>query len=143
MDTLFERYVTAVLREMAIMPPGDLETVAQDTHILDLDRQVTVKPDVVVYRGETPVLALDAKYKLDDPNADIYQALAYCHALKVPRAILAYPASEAIAAMRYLIQPDGKTEVVLLPLNLSGDVIDLKRQTRVFVEAVWQEVASA
>jgi 5-methylcytosine-specific restriction endonuclease McrBC regulatory subunit McrC len=143
MDTLFERYVAAVLRETATIPPNGLEVVAPDWSILDLDRQVTVKPDVVVYRGETPVLALDAKYKLDDPNADVYQALAYCHALKVPRAILAYPASEGIAAMRHRIRPDGKTEVVLLPFDLSGDVIDLKRQTKVFVEAVCQEVGSA
>jgi hypothetical protein len=46
-----------------------------------------------------------------------------------------------IAALHHRIRPDGKTEVVLLPLDLSGDVTDLRRQTEAFVEAVWREVA--
>jgi 5-methylcytosine-specific restriction enzyme subunit McrC len=141
MDTLFERYVTTVLQETVVTARRGLEVIAPGWHTLDLDRQVTVKPDVVMYREEIPVLALDAKYKLYDPNSDVYQALAYCHSLGVPRAILAYPASEEIAALRHRIRPDGKTEVVLLPFELSGDVTDLRRQTEAFVEAVWREVA--
>jgi 5-methylcytosine-specific restriction enzyme subunit McrC len=140
MNTLFERYVTIALQEAAGMQEG-LSVMPQDVHTLDLDRQVTVKPDVVVYRGDLPCLALDAKYKRDDPNIDVYQVLAYCHALGIPRAVLAYPASERIVAMRHRIRPAGGVEVALLPLDLSGGVTDLRRQTRVFAQSVWWEAA--
>lgn len=33
--------------------------------------------------------------------------------------------------------------VVLLPFDLSGDLNDLARQTRMFVECVWREAALA
>lgn len=140
MNTLFERYVTVVMQE-AVARRGDLGVIPQDVHTLDLDGQVMVKPDVVVYRGDAPALVLDAKYKRDDPNADIYQALAYCHALGLPWAVLAYPASEGIAATRHRIQPDAGIEVVLLPLDLSGDVADLRRQAEAFVDTIWREIA--
>ena len=119
----------------------DLNVVPQDVHTLDLDAQVIVKPDVVAYRENLPCLALDAKYKRDDPNTDVYQVLAYCHALGIPRAILAYPTSEGVAAVRHRIRPTGGVEVVSLPLDLSGDVADLRRQTQAFTESVWSEAA--
>jgi 5-methylcytosine-specific restriction endonuclease McrBC regulatory subunit McrC len=116
---------------------------AQDPRALDLDRQVIVKPDVVLYQKDVPALALDAKYKLQEHNADIYQALAYCHALRIRRAVLAYPASQDIASLRHRIRPDANIEVVLLPLDLSGGMIDLRRQTQAFVDAVWHEATVA
>jgi 5-methylcytosine-specific restriction enzyme subunit McrC len=140
MNALFERYVTVALEE-ASTKRSSLSVVPQDTHALDLNRQVLVKPDVVVYCDDTPGLALDAKYKCEDPNTDIYQALAYCHALGLRRTVLAYPASEGIAALRHRIRPDAGSEVVLLPFNLSGDIADLRRQTEAFAESVWREVA--
>lgn len=139
MNSLFERYVAAVLQQEAAGRRG-LIVVDQDTHTLDLDRQVTVRPDVVLYCGDVPSLAVDAKYKCDDHNADVYQALAYCHALGVPRAVLVYPTNEGFAALRHHIRPDASMEVTLLPLDLSGGVVDLRRQTGVFVEAVWFEM---
>ena len=99
-----------------------------------------VKPDVVVYRDGKHSLALDAKYKLDDSGSDVYQVLAYCHALGVSRAVLAYPASEGIAAARHRIRPTGDVDVILKPLDLSGDVTDLEQQTQTFVTSVWREL---
>jgi 5-methylcytosine-specific restriction enzyme subunit McrC len=138
MNALFERYVTIILQEAASSQSG-LSVVPQDVHTLDLAGQVIVKPDVVAYQENLPCLALDAKYKRDDPNTDVYQVLAYCHALGIPRAILAYPASEGVAAVRHRIRPTGGVEVVSLPLDLSGDVADLRRQTQAFTESVWSE----
>lgn len=138
MNSLFERYVTAVLQEAAV-EHGDLSVIAQDVHSLDLDRQVVVRPDVVVYRGDVPGLALDVKYKLDEASMDIYQAMAYCHALGLQQAVLVYPASEGIAAVCHRIRPRGDIEVVTLSLDLSGGVADLRRQTRAFVKSVWRE----
>jgi len=138
MNTLFERYVTAVLKEAAA-GRSDLRVVDQDPQTLDLDRQVNVRPDVVLYRNEVPALALDAKYKRAEPGTDVYQALAYCHALKLPCTVLVYPAGAGIAALRHRIKPPGSIEVVRLTLDLSGTVVDLERQTREFVASVWRE----
>lgn len=138
MNILFERYVTVTLQGIAT--GSNLQVIAPDIHALDLDRHVMVKPDAVIYRGNQPGLALDAKYKCDDPNTDVYQALGYSHALGLPRAVLVYLASERIAAARHRIRPDANIEIILLPLDLSGDVADLRRQTRAFVDSVWREV---
>lgn len=43
--------------------------------------------------------------------------------------------------MRHRIRPAGSVEVALFPLDLSGDVADLRRQTRVFAQSVWSEAA--
>jgi 5-methylcytosine-specific restriction enzyme subunit McrC len=142
MNALFEQYVTAVLQEAMAFRNGWVLT-AQDPRTLDLDRRVIVRPDIVLYHKDMPVLALDAKYKLQEHNADIYQALAYCHALGIGQAILAYPASEGITPLRHRIRPDADVEVDLLPLDLSGGLADLKRQTQAFVDAVWREATFA
>jgi 5-methylcytosine-specific restriction enzyme subunit McrC len=141
MNRLFEQYVTVVLEETAAQRRG-LSVIGQDTqYTLDVGGQMTVKPDVVVYGEDTRCLALDAKYKCADQNVDVYQVVAYCHALGLPRGVLAYPASEGISDARHRIRPGGEMEVAILSLDLSGDVADLRRQTRTFVEAVWGEVA--
>jgi 5-methylcytosine-specific restriction enzyme subunit McrC len=91
MDTLFERFTAAWLASR-IAPPWNLAT--QDRTPLDLSGRVTMRPDLVLYhRGQSRLVA-DTKYKLaaGNPNeSDLYQALAYCRALRVRRAVLLYP----------------------------------------------------
>jgi 5-methylcytosine-specific restriction enzyme subunit McrC len=56
---------------------------------------LSLRPDIVLYRGERVLAAIDAKWKRlrRGPEADdLHQALAYAAILGAPRAILVYPA---------------------------------------------------
>jgi 5-methylcytosine-specific restriction enzyme subunit McrC len=91
MDSLFERFTAAWLAAR-ITPPWSVAT--QDRTPLDLTAHVTMRPDLVLYHRGRARLVADTKYKLaaGDPNrSDLYQALAYCRALRVRRAVLLYP----------------------------------------------------
>jgi 5-methylcytosine-specific restriction enzyme subunit McrC len=50
-----------------------------------------MRPDLVLRQGEIPVLVLDAKWKKDAVQQDIYQVLAYCAVLGGKQAMLVYP----------------------------------------------------
>lgn len=58
-----------------------------------------IKPDLVWLRDGAPVAVVDAKYKQERPagypEADLYQMLAYCTALRLPRGHLVYARGNA------------------------------------------------
>ena len=93
MAKVFEDFVCATLGERLRNASGIVQT--QDPWYLDRDRQVRMKPDLVWYRdGEAPTAVIDAKYKAEKPDgfpdADLYQMLAYCTALRLPIGHLVY-----------------------------------------------------
>lgn len=142
MNKLFEDYLTAILRER--LAASELSLIAQDqSHRLDLDRQLPVKPDVVIYCDASPCLAIDAKYRTKGPGSDAYQALAYCHALGIPKALLVYPASENVAPARHRIRPAGEIEVRTQTLDLSGDLGALRQEAALFGDRVWHQANRA
>jgi len=138
MNTLFEKYIEKILEDAAVK--SGLSCKTQDTNYLALGNQIQVKPDVVIYDRLDPMLAIDAKYKTNDPNADIYQALAYCHALKIPKTILVYPESQGVTKKRFRIQPDGEYEIGPAVIDLSGSVEELNDQANQFTEALLAEI---
>lgn len=76
--------------------------------------------DVVHLVGDEPRLVFDAKYKVADgtgryPNADLFQMLAYCTALGVPRAWLVYAGGRRPAER--LVRNTG-VRIVEYPLDL-------------------------
>ena len=93
MPLLFEEFVTVALREELQGRYGG-RVVGQDLHFLDRAARVKLYPDIVWYRHDRPIAVADAKYKAEQPsgypNADLYQMLAYCTALKLPRGHLIY-----------------------------------------------------
>ncbi len=50
-----------------------------------------MRPDLVLHQADVPVLVLDAKWKKEAVQQDIYQVLAYGAALGVKQAVLVYP----------------------------------------------------
>lgn len=95
MPAVFEAFVTKALgRELESRYSG--ESVAQDASwFLDAGRSVALRPDLVWYsRPGRPGIVVDAKYKAESvagfPNADVYQMLAYCSALRLPVGHLVY-----------------------------------------------------
>lgn len=118
MDWLFERYLGVVLKRAA--GAWDVQVVEQEHHTLDHAGQFSVRPDVVLYRQGRPQLVVDAKYKLDGAHGDLYQMLAYCHAVGLSKGILVYPASEAAPSGELAIRGPGDALIRYLTLDLSG-----------------------
>ena len=89
---------------------------------------MTVRPDIVLRQGEQKLLVVDAKYKLDAHIADVYQALAYCHALGLSRAVLVHPLHEATPSGWIAVRGPGDVSVCYQALDLRGDPIQLEQQ---------------
>lgn len=94
---VFEDFLTTALTE-AFRPRGGW-CRSQDRHHLDVDSKIVMKPDLVWYLDEQPVAVIDAKYKAEKPagfpDADLYQMLAYCTALKLNDGHLVYAKGNA------------------------------------------------
>jgi 5-methylcytosine-specific restriction enzyme subunit McrC len=134
MNWLFEKYVSAVLTNAAGI--WEIELHAQSRHALDTKGDVTVIPDIILFDHDVPLLIIDAKYKLAPNKADIYQMLAYCHALGVEEAILVHPLSEHIQEDVVTIRKPGRIRVHYMSLNLDGGPEELEEHNQEFVERV-------
>lgn len=135
MNELFEKYVGAVLRRAA--GRWDVEVREQDTqHTLDVGKSVTVKPDVVLYHHDEPLLVIDAKYKLKAAREDLYQVLAYCHALELSEAVLVHPTSEQAPGGQVEIRGPGGIRVRYLSLDLRGGPESLEMQGQALANQV-------
>jgi 5-methylcytosine-specific restriction enzyme subunit McrC len=88
MNTLFERFVERVVREAA--EQAGWELVAQAPR--RLTARVAMFPDLVLRDGGRDCAVADAKYKEPEEwyNSDLYQLLAYCAALGLPRGLSIY-----------------------------------------------------
>jgi 5-methylcytosine-specific restriction enzyme subunit McrC len=94
MNRLFERYVAAGLQTL-LGRQQEFEILIQSRAQLDRDGYIAIAPDIILARNHQPALIIDTKYKVAERAADdCYQMLAYCLALNVRRAVLAYPAWE-------------------------------------------------
>ncbi len=106
---------------------------------------VSMDVDVVhLDQGGTPQVVFDAKYKLasstgEYANADHYQMLAYCTALKVPVAWLIYAGGGN--DIRRGIKNTG-VEVVAAPLNLSSSPDDVLARVREIALCALDETAT-
>ncbi|MCX5210080.1 McrC family protein [Kitasatospora sp. NBC_00240] len=128
MNTLFEDFVTAALRE-AVREYG-LTARLQDRHHLDTVGRLRIRPDLVVYAadGRTPVGVVDAKYKTEKtkgyPSADLYQMLAYCTVLGLDEGHLVYAAGRTdghVHEVRGSVGPHGQG------VRLHQHALDLNR----------------
>mgnify|MGYP000476037742 CR=1 FL=1 len=134
MDVLFERYVGVVLRQTAWA--WNVQVLEQRSRYLDVSRQVEVKPDVILTWQGTPLLVLDAKYKLAAAQDDIYQMLAYCHALGLQEGVLVHPAHEGAPSGVMTIRGPGDVRVRYLTLDLRGGLAEVEAQGRSLAEKV-------
>lgn len=105
MARVFEDFVTVALREA--LSAGGGHCVLQASHHLDEDDAIRIVPDFVHYADDgTPHAVADAKYKAERPegfpDADLYQMLAYCTALRLPDGHLVYAKGNASHAAHRL-----------------------------------------
>jgi 5-methylcytosine-specific restriction enzyme subunit McrC len=94
MDVVFETFVCAALGE-ALRARVVGAWARQPRMHLDVAGRVEIKPDFAFRVAGRPVAIADAKYKagFERRRDDLYQMVAYCAALGVPRGHLVYAAS--------------------------------------------------
>lgn len=142
MPNVFERYVAA--RVGHHLNAAGVALTAQDrSWWLDVDRVISLRPDLVLRRGDRVVTVADTKYKNLSVNAgspangDVYQAVAYALALGVSTAHLIYVAGEVDS--RHLgVEVAGVTVYVhSVPLAGSPETLEATMATlaRVLVES--------
>jgi 5-methylcytosine-specific restriction enzyme subunit McrC len=102
---------------------------AQWTGSLDDQARVPIRPDLTWWAGRHCRAVADVKYKLASDgtsNSDIYQMLAYCIALDLPRGYLICAAGEDEPSS-YAIRNAG-IEIVVKALDLAAEPARLLEQ---------------
>ena len=129
MPVLFEEFVTVALREALEARYGG-RVAGQDLRFLDLAGRVRMYPDIVWYRRGVAVAVAAAKYKAEQPsgypNADLYQMLAYCTALRLPRGHLVHAKGSGEPA-RHVVREAG-IEILAHALDLDAGLRSLLTQ---------------
>lgn len=124
MDRLFEDVVVEGLR--GLFPPH-VRWIRQPKGLsLDEHGHITIRPDAVAWsRG--PRLVVDVKYKAtaDAKSSDLYQLVAYAHALQAPHGALVYATG---VRDRHLRVRGGGPDVEVLHLDLDCDQEELQRR---------------
>lgn len=146
MATVFENFVTIALQEALDMYPG--ETHGQYEAELDEPEagyrrrdRVKMYVDIVHSVNDEPAIVFDAKYKAASgsdvyPNADYYQMLAYCTALKVRGAWLVYAGSGNIRQRRI---SNTAVSVIEFPIDISQQPNALLERVQALANQAFQE----
>jgi 5-methylcytosine-specific restriction enzyme subunit McrC len=132
MAKVYEDFLTAALGR-SLQPFGGI-CRPQDTQYLDVDARIAIRPDLVWYRDGVPAAVVDAKYKVEKPSgfpdADLYQMLAYCTALRLGVGHLVYAKGNAVVH-RHEVRHSGiaiathTIDLALDPAQLMAQVDDL------------------
>ena len=146
MARVYEDFVGTALTEALARYPGG--TRLQYPSRLDLPEgdgrpRISMAVDVVHTVRGRPTLVFDAKYKAASPtgtypNADHYQMLAYCTALKVPTAWLVY--ANGPQGRRRIVNSD--VTVMEHSLDLSTGPADLLAQVDALAATAWDEATA-
>ena len=139
MAKVFEDFVTVALAE-ALRRHGGRAVCQATGHHLDVASQVRIRPDLVWYLLGEEHAVVDAKYKAEKPSgfpdADLYQMLAYCTALGLPRGHLVYAKGNEDPA-RHVVRNAG-TEITCRALDLEQPAATLLAE----VDRIAEEMAA-
>jgi 5-methylcytosine-specific restriction enzyme subunit McrC len=130
MNEVFERYLYARLRD-SFKPYGGEVRSSRIGH-LDHERGIPLEPDITWWRGGVCRGVIDAKYKSlfegsTMPNADAYQMLAYCIALRLPRGFLVYAKDAGAGIRRHTVVVHGY-EIHVRSVDVTLEPRDLEAQ---------------
>ncbi len=140
MDDVYQEFLTRLVEEQA--KPFGLRLRRPGGLFLAEGHRVPVDPDIVLTDGHRVRAVIDAKYKLIDANADVYQALAYAKALDVDRVALVYPADGEVAAHSYSVLNDDTVVLVrTVPVGHGGaGFVDLESRARIAATSLVREL---
>lgn len=143
MNEIFEAFLSASLRE-ALQAYGGRVRLQDSSAALDVAARIGLKPDITWWRDGACRAVLDAKYKrltgTSAPNADIYQMLAYCTALKLRRGYLVYAKDGERASRIHAIRNTG-TEVVVHAIDVEQLPDEVLREVNALARAIAGEKA--
>jgi 5-methylcytosine-specific restriction enzyme subunit McrC len=119
MNKVFEDFLTAELGA-ALQRQGGGQVKPQQQMALDVAGELTIRPDLTWWSQGRCLAVADIKYKAlsgrQPPEADIYQLLAYCTALRLPVGHLVYAHGEATPTT-YVIGA-AATRIIVSTINL-------------------------
>lgn len=122
MNRLFEVFVCRKLQKA--LAPARIRVDAQATFPFDVAGQAVIKPDLMIRGPNGRQIVADTKYKIGtrpEPS-DLYQMLTYCCVRRISHGILITAGNGA--PQQYQVH-DGKTVIVVTPVNLSGSVSNI------------------
>ena len=139
MAKVFEDFVATALAEAWAARPG--ATRLQYPATLDVEGDISMRVDVVHTVDGRPRIVADAKYKLESasgryPNADHYQMLGYCTALRVPVGWLVYASGSGGPVTRCV--REAEVQIVEYPLKLDVRPAVLLQQVNDLAAAAWE-----
>jgi 5-methylcytosine-specific restriction enzyme subunit McrC len=122
MAKVFEDFICTTLGERLRLVSGTVRT--QDPWFLDRAGAVRMKPDLVWYADDgSPAAVIDAKYKAEKPegfpDADLYQMLAYCTAMRLPVGNLVYAKGNEQGATHQVVGADVTLRAHTIDLSAS------------------------
>jgi 5-methylcytosine-specific restriction enzyme subunit McrC len=140
MDKVFEEFVRQLMAEQAQL--RGLRLWASSGLRLDRGGAVPIEPDVVLSDGRQVRVAIDAKYKRESPQADVYQALAYAKGLGLMRVALIYPEDGEVTPERHEIRHDDVEVLVrVIPVSHHGKgFVALERRARMAASSLLAEL---
>lgn len=128
MAKVFEDFVTVALGGALAAVAG--RCVGQRQEYLDEGQMVSMNPDLTWIVDDAPAAVIDAKYKAEKPagfpNADVYQMLAYCTALRLPVGHLVY--AKGNEAARSAVVRHAGIEIRCHTLDLDASPSNLRTQ---------------
>lgn len=141
MEQVFERCCTRRL-ERAVAGSDRFRIKAQFStaaHVPQPDLPVlTMRPDVVLFDRDRPVLVLDMKWKSSPfVRSDLYQILSYCAVLGCRRGFLVYPGSHN-KMWNYSFRPNS-LHVTLRKLRVTGSPDECEQSLRELVQFILRE----
>jgi 5-methylcytosine-specific restriction enzyme subunit McrC len=134
---LFEAFICQILRDRV---SGSLRVDTQDRIYLDRGERILMKPDILIRRGGTVILAGDCKYKRlesdEFKNHDVYQVLAYCTATNTRKGLLVYPLHQRDTSDTVQIQ---NTDIVVrqVTIDLGKELAELVSSCNSFADEVF------
>jgi 5-methylcytosine-specific restriction enzyme subunit McrC len=137
MNAVFEDFLTTALREALIKHGGEVR--AQWTGALDIEEDIRIQPDITWWVHGRCAAIVDAKYKALDSagvrNADAYQMLAYCTALRQPIGFLVYARDSRERSRNHRVR-NSACEVRVRTVDLETPPEELLQQVGVLADEI-------